>query len=66
MKVRITIVETSTVEYTYEVDGVNNLEEARKCAANCANKQDQPNTYMARKVPRRPTYNFGTMEIVEF
>lgn len=65
MKVRVTIVETKQVYRTYEVDGVNTLEAAQKCAYRCATHQYQPNTYMMREVPHRPTFKFDAMEVVE-
>ena len=65
MKVRVTIVETREIYRTYEVEGVNDLETARKCAERRARKQFQPNAYMMREVPYPPTYRFDAMEIVE-
>lgn len=65
MKVRVKIVETKIVERTYEVDGVNSLDTAKKCAERCYMRQFQPNTYMMREVPKRPTISFGSCEIVE-
>ena len=65
MKVRVTIVETRSIYRTYEVDGVNSLEVAEKCAYRCANHEFQPNTYMMREVPHRPQFSTGAMEVVE-
>lgn len=65
MKVRVTINETKIVQRTYEVDGVNSLDNAKKCAERCYFKQFQPNTYMMREVPKRPTISFGSCEIIE-
>ena len=65
MKVRVKIIETKTVERTYEVDGVNNIDNAKKCAERCYFKQFQPNTYMMREVPNRPSIAFDAVEIVE-
>ena len=65
MKVRVTIQEVKIIERTYEVDGVNTLETAKKCAERCARKQFQPNTYMMREVPKPPTYQTTVCEIVE-
>lgn len=65
MKVRVQIIETKQVIRTYEVEGVNSLETAKKCAHRCALHQFQPNTYMMREVPCSPTYSIGTYEVVE-
>ena len=65
MKVRVTIVETKQVYRTYEVDGVNSLEAAQKCAKRAYKHEYQPNAYMFRQVPRAPFIEFGAMEIVE-
>lgn len=65
MKVRVTIVETKQIYRTYEVDGVNDLETAKRCAYRCATRQYQPNTYKMREVPYPPTYDYGAMEVVE-
>ena len=65
MKVRVTIHEVKTIARTYEVDGVNSLETAKKCAERCARHQFQPNTYMMREVPFASTYNFDTCEVIE-
>ena len=65
MKVRVKIVETRTIERTYEVNGVNSLDMAKKCAERCMMNQYQPNTYMYREVPRRPTYKVDSCEIIE-
>ena len=65
MKVRVKIVETKIVERTYEVDGVNSLDNAKKCAERCYMRQFQPHTYKMREIPKRPTISFGSCEIVE-
>lgn len=65
MKVRVQIVETRQIVRTYEVDGVNSLESAAKCADRCARHMFQPNTYMMREVPQSPTYSIGAYEVVE-
>ena len=65
MKIRVKIIKTIEVERTYEVNGVNDLETAKKCALRCATKQFQPNTYMMREVPQPPFYRFDSMEIIE-
>ena len=65
MKVRVQIIETRQIMRTYEVDGVNSLDTAKKCAYRCANHQYQPNTYMMREVPFSPTYSTGAYEIIE-
>lgn len=64
MKVRVQIIETRQVVRTYEVDGVNTLEAAAKCADRCAKRQFQPNTYLYREVPMRPTYSIGSYEVI--
>ena len=65
MDVRVTIVETKTIERTYYVSGVNSLEAAGKCAERCAGRRFQPNTYMWREVPKPPTYHLEKYEVVE-
>jgi len=65
MKVRVKIIETKTIERTYEIDGVNSLDMAKKCAERCYFHQFQPNTYMMREVPQSPRFSFGSCEIVE-
>lgn len=65
MKVRVQIVETRQIVRTYEVDGVNTLEAAAKCAERCARRQFQPNTYLYREVPKKSTYAIGNYEVVE-
>ena len=65
MDVRVTITETKTIERTYYVKGVNSLETAAKCAERCAARHYQPNTYMWREVPRRPTYKIDSFEVVD-
>lgn len=65
MKVRVTIVETKQIYRTYEIDGVNDLETAERCAYRCANHQYQPNAYMMREIPHRPQFNTGSIEVVE-
>ena len=65
MKVRVTIVETKQIYRTYEVNGVNSLDAAKKCAMRAYNHQFQPNTYMFREVPHSPFTEFDVMEIVE-
>ena len=62
MKVRVQIIETKKIVRTYEVDGVNSLEAAAKCAERCARRQFQPNTYMRQEVPYAPT--IGSYEVV--
>ena len=64
MKVRVQIIETKKVIRTYEVEGVNSLEMAEKCAYRCAHRQFQPNTYMMQEVPCCPEYSTGSFEIV--
>ena len=65
MKIRVQIIETRQVVRTYEVDGVNSLETAAKCAKRCATQKFQPNTYMMREVPCTPQYEIGAFEIIE-
>ena len=65
MKIRVQIIETKKIVRTYEVDGVNSLEMAEKCAYRCATRHFQPNTYMMREVPYRPEYCTGSIEVVE-
>ena len=64
MKIRVQIIETRQVVRTYEVDGVNSLEAAAKCAERCATRRFQPNTYLYREVPQPPTYSIGSCEVV--
>ena len=64
MKVRVTVTETKVIERTYEVDGVNTLEAAAKCAQRCATRRFQPNTYLYREVPQSPTYDVVKYEVV--
>lgn len=64
MKVRVTIEEVKVIKRTYEIDGVNTLEAAKKCALRCANKQFQPNAWLYREVPCSPTYRLGSYEVV--
>jgi len=64
MKIRVQIIETRQIVRTYEVDGVNSLEAAAKCAERCATRKFQPNTYLYREVPRPPTYSIGSCEVV--
>ena len=64
MKVRVTVTETKVIERTYEVDGVNTLEAAAKCAQRCATRKFQPNTYLYREVPQSPTYDVVKYEVV--
>jgi len=65
MKIRVQLVETKQIIRTYEVDGVNSLEAAQKCAQRCAHRQFQPNTYMMQEVPCAPSYSIGACEIIE-
>ena len=65
MRVQVTIIETKQIFRTYEVDGVNDLDTAKKCAQRCATHQFQPNTYLVRQVPYAPTYSYGAIEIKE-
>lgn len=64
MRVRVTITETKTIERTYEIDGVNSLETAAKCAERCAKRQYQPNAYLYREIPQAPQYNVTGYEVV--
>lgn len=64
MKVRVVIQETKVIERTYEIDGVNSIDSAKKCAERCYFHQFQPNAYMMREVPRRSTISFGSVEVV--
>jgi hypothetical protein len=64
MDVKVTIKEVRVIERTYFVNGVNSLENAAKCAERCATHQYQPNTYLYREVPRRPTYQIDKYEVV--
>ena len=65
MKVLVTIQETKVIERTYEVNGVNSLEMAAKCADRCAKNLFQPNAYMRREVPLKPTYRLDRYEVIE-
>ena len=65
MKIRVTIVETKQTYRTYEIDGVNDIEAAKKCAYRCATHQFQPNAYMMRQVPYPPSYKYDAVEIVD-
>ena len=64
MKVRVTIQEIRVIERVYEVDGVNTLDSAKKCAERCSRRQFQPNTYLYREVPQPPTYSIGSCEVI--
>ena len=64
MKIRVQIIETRQIVRTYEVDGVNSLEAAAKCAERCATRKFQPNTYLYREVPQSPAYSIGSCEVV--
>ena len=65
MKVRVIVRETQVTEKTYEIDGVNTLETAGKCAMRAATGQFQPNAFLYRVVPYPPTKKIATYEIVE-
>ncbi len=65
MKVLVKVIETRIIERTYEVDGVNTLENAAKCAERCYSKQFQPNTYMRQEIPYPPSVSIGSYEIIE-
>ena len=65
MKVRVTLVKHWSEQFTYEVDGVNSLETAKKCAQRCMNKEFQPNTYLFRRVPHPPYTEVSSMEVLE-
>ena len=65
MNVLVTIQEVKVIERTYEVQGVNSLETAEKCAYRCMERKFQPNTYLYREVPRRPTYKTASYEVKE-
>ena len=64
MKVRVTLKEVRVIERVYEVDGVNSLEMAEKCAKRCATRKYQPNTYLYREIPHSPTYDTESYEVI--
>lgn len=64
MNVRVTITETYTIDRVYEINGVNSLETAAKCAVRCAKGQYQPNAWLHREIPNSPTYCVEKYEIV--
>lgn len=65
MKMRVTIVETHQVFKTYEVEGVEDIEAAKKCAERCYGNHAQLNTRLVRQVPHSPTHRFDAIEVVE-
>jgi hypothetical protein len=65
MKVRVTIIETKQNFRTYEINGVNSLDAAKKCAKRAYDHEFQPNAYLFRQVPRAPFIEIGAMEVVE-
>ena len=64
MKVRVTITETQQTFFTYEIDGVNDLETAAKCAQRAYKHEYQPNAYLYHKVPMPKTYKINSYEVV--
>lgn len=65
MKVRVTVIETKQISRTYEIDGVNSLDAAKKCAKRAYNHEFQPNAYLFRQVPHAPFIEVGAIEVVE-
>ena len=65
MKVRVTIKEIKTTYKTYEVDGVNSLETAAKCAERAYLHQFQPNAYLYHDVPCPKTHKIDKYEVVD-
>lgn len=65
MKVKVIIQEVQITEKTYEIDGVNSLEAAGKCAMRARHNQFQPNAWLARTVPYPPTVSVKSYEVVE-
>lgn len=65
MKVRVTIQEMKIVEKIYEVDGVNTLSAAAKCATRCAAHQFQPNAYLWRETPLPSSCKVVGYEVIE-
>lgn len=65
MKIQVTIVETRQVFKTYEVEGVDSIEAAKKCAEKCYTDYRHSNTRLVREVPQAPTHRFDAVEVVE-
>lgn len=67
MKVQITILETYTTQYTYEIEGVKNLSEARKAAATLYYHPEYHTPgHLLRTVPEPKEVAFGSMQIVDY
>ena len=64
MKVIVTIEQVNVITREYEVDGVNSLEAAAKCAMRCGQSKFQPNAYCRREVPHRPTFKVTNYEVI--
>ena len=65
MKVQVTIVETHQVFKTYEVEGVESIEAAKRCAEKCYTDYGHFHARLVREVPRTPTHRFDAIKVVE-
>lgn len=65
MKVNVTVLETRTTEYVYEVNGVDSFETAKECAMQFVNNQGLPNVRMIKKAFCPPTKAIRCCELVE-
>lgn len=65
MNMKVTICENRPVEFTYWVNGVNSIEEAKRAALQCYHTHIQENEcYLGRTVPCKPTIEFGAVELL--
>lgn len=65
MDVRVTIQEIQTTNYTYSVENVKNLAEAKEIAMNCHRTHFAPHScYLYRTVPQPKQVKFDALEIV--
>lgn len=66
MKVQVTILETYTTQYTYEIDGVNNVNEARTAASTLYyHPEYHTKGHLMRTVPLPREVAFGSARIVD-
>lgn len=65
MDVRVTIQEIQTTNYTYSVENVKNLAEAKEIAMKCYRTHFAPRScYLYRTVPQPMQVKFDALEIV--